>query len=296
MTFLKGYQWPFDPAKIKGSSRIDLLVKAQTDLGRRVFLDYRQNPAGYDENLMDAETHNHLAQCGALQATPIERLKSINAPAIELYRSHHIDLSRNPLEVRVCAQHHNGGIGVDSNWQTDIPGLYACGEAAGTFGQYRPGGTALNSTQVGSQRAAQHIARTARPIPSSLPPIQPPLLPEGDPATLTAELQKEMSRCAAFVRNAAGIRQLLNRLREIEQHCSPAQVDDQCLEKRIRLRDLITTQKQVLNAMLFDMETPGSGVLETKNEESSRRPARPIPDRDLWFERVWQKNLDSSLK
>ena len=296
MTFLKGYQWPFDPAKIKGSSCIDLLVKEQTDLGRRVFLDYRQNPTGYDESLMDAETHSYLEQCGALQSTPIERLKAINAPAIELYRSHHIDLNRNLLEIRVCAQHHNGGIGVDSHWQTDVPGLYACGEAAGTFGQYRPGGTALNSTQVGSQRAAQHIARTTRLLPASLPPLQAPLLPKGDPAALISEIQKEMSRYAAFVRDAAGIRQLLERLCEIEQHSSPAQIGDPCLEKRIRLRDILTTQKQILNAMLFDMETPGFGVLETKNGQSRRRPARPIPVRDLWFERVWRNNLNSNPK
>ena len=43
--FLKGYQWPFDVAKIqRGSSIIDLLVHEELGKGRRIFLDYRTNP------------------------------------------------------------------------------------------------------------------------------------------------------------------------------------------------------------------------------------------------------------
>ena len=38
------------------------------------------------------------------------------------------------------AQHNNGGLAVDLNWQTTVSGLYAAGEAAGTFGIARPGG------------------------------------------------------------------------------------------------------------------------------------------------------------
>ena len=46
LTFLKGYQWPFDSNRIYGgSSMIDLLVYQETILkGRRVFLDFLHNP------------------------------------------------------------------------------------------------------------------------------------------------------------------------------------------------------------------------------------------------------------
>ncbi|MGN0971636.1 MAG: FAD-binding protein, partial [Aristaeellaceae bacterium] len=137
-TFLKGYQWPFDPRKVDGSSRVDILVKAEEDKGHRVYMDFMHNPAGYDLAFLSDEARDYLINCGADKALPIERLRAINAPAIELYRSHHIDLEREMLEVRVCAQHHNGGLAVDAFWQTSVPGLYACGEAAGTFGRYRP--------------------------------------------------------------------------------------------------------------------------------------------------------------
>jgi succinate dehydrogenase/fumarate reductase flavoprotein subunit len=81
----------------------------------------------------------------------------MNPGAISLYMDHGIDITKDPLKVAVCAQHNNGGIRIDSSWQTTVKGLYACGEAAGSLGIFRPGGTALNSCQVGSMRAAEHV-------------------------------------------------------------------------------------------------------------------------------------------
>lgn len=293
--FLKGYEWPFDPRKLCGSSRVDVLVKREADRGRRVFLDYRRNPAGYSLDAMGEEARTYLVNCGATQDTPIERLRAINAPAIELYRAHGIDLEREMLEIRVCAQHHNGGVAVDGDWQTDVPGLYVCGEAAGTFGKYRPGGTALNSTQVGSMRAARHIARRSRrSLPRAAAAAAPLLLPAGDPAALTAELQALMTRYAAFSREEDGIRRLLSRLSEIERDFAPMNPDDPLLADRLRLRDLMLTQREVLSAMLFGLQSDGPGVLETCRGVCVRRPARPVPERDLWFERVWRRYREDS--
>ncbi len=48
-SILKGYQWPFDVNKIKGSSIIDLLVYYQTRvLGRRVYMDFMHNPSSLE--------------------------------------------------------------------------------------------------------------------------------------------------------------------------------------------------------------------------------------------------------
>lgn len=73
-----------------------------------------------------------------------------------------MDLYTQSLEIVLCAQHNNGGIGIDCWWQTDVKGLFAVGEAAASHGVYRPGGTALNAGQVGSTRAAQYIAAHCR--------------------------------------------------------------------------------------------------------------------------------------
>lgn len=165
--FLKGYQWPFDPRKIKGfgSSVIDILVYNEVQVkGRRVFLDFTKNPsAGCRNGEMDfsklgEESYNYLKNSNALFGTPIERLAKMNQPAIDLYKNNGIDLTREYLEIAVCAQHNNGGLMGGIWWESNLAHFFPVGEVNGTFGVYRPGGSALNSTQAGSLRAAQYIA------------------------------------------------------------------------------------------------------------------------------------------
>lgn len=165
--FLKGYQWPFDPRKIEnlGSSIVDVLVYIETAVKkRRVFMDFRENPRG-GEGLdpfrfedLEPEAYRYLENSSALFGTPIERLAHMNPMAIELYRKNGIDLHTEPLEIAVCAQHNNGGLAGDIWWESNIAHLFPVGEVNGSHGVYRPGGSALNSGQVGSLRAAQKIA------------------------------------------------------------------------------------------------------------------------------------------
>lgn len=286
MTFLKGYQWPFDPNRVNGSSRVDLLVKRETDAGRTVYLDYRRNPRGYDLEQLTEEARNYLLQSGAAADTPIERLRRMNAPAISLYLDHGIDLTSEMLEVKVCAQHHNGGIAVNADAETSVPGLYAAGEAAGTFGRRRPGGSALNATQTGSMRAAQRIALHPRSVTSGPLPEEPLTLPVGE----LAGFQAEMSRVAAFERDGEGMRRLRTRIGEALSRSVQVSPDAPDFEARLLLRDALITQREVLSAMLFALDEPdgAQGVLTTRSGASAREPARPIPDRDLWFERVWK--------
>ena len=175
--FLKGYQWPFDPRKAAdgGSSLIDILVCEETIVkGRRVFLDFRRDPDGggklepFETRLLAPEAFDYLERSGALRATPIARLMKMNRPAIDLFRSHGIDLAREPLEIAVCAQHNNGGFRGSIWWQSNVRGLFPVGEVCGTHGVTRPGGSALNAGQVGSARAALFIARRRADRPMSI--------------------------------------------------------------------------------------------------------------------------------
>jgi len=163
--FLKGYQWPFDPQRIENlqSSLIDVLVYNENQKGRRVFLDFRQNPVGargtgsFNIDDLEPEAFEYLRDAGALQKTPIERLAHMNPPAVEIYRENGIDLSSEPLEIAVCAQHNNGGFAVNKWWESSLRHTFVIGEMAGTHGVKRPGGSALNAGQVGGLRAAEYI-------------------------------------------------------------------------------------------------------------------------------------------
>lgn len=157
--FLKGYQWPFDSKKVNGSSKIDIAVSREKAKGHRVYIDYRKNPEGFDFSKLSDTAKSYLISAGADGDTPFERLNKLNPQAVGFFKSRGIDLVNAPLEISVCAQHINGGADVDINWQTSTQNLFAVGETAGTFGIYRPGGSALNSTQVGALRAAEYISR-----------------------------------------------------------------------------------------------------------------------------------------
>ena len=182
--FLKGYQWPFhsDKAVCSGancqhlqtglskeehsfnlaSSAIDLYVYCEQSIkGRKVYLDFTKNPFSLEQinfDVLSKEARDYLVATGSVGSTPIERLNTLNKPAIDFYASKGVDITKEYLEIGLCAQHNNGGISVDSNWQTCVAGLYAVGECSGTHGVARPGGSALNAGQVGAMRAATHIS------------------------------------------------------------------------------------------------------------------------------------------
>ena len=230
--FLKGYQWPFDVRKITnyGSSLIDILVHQEIHKkGRRVFLDYRNNPTAlqHDFGNLGKESYSYLEQSGALQAKPIERLAHINPPAIDLYRDNGIDLTREMLEIAVCAQHNNGGLAVNDWWETNVPHLFAVGEASGTHGVYRPGGSALNAGQAGSTRAAMFISRRYIDNPlheaDFLSLVLPKIIPKlalaekflknkqgYTPVEIRRMIGDRMSAAAAHIRSLNHIREVKN--------------------------------------------------------------------------------------
>ncbi len=234
-TFLKGYQWPFDPTKVQdyGSSLIDILVYQETVIkGRRVFLDFRQNPSGgrkleeFDFRLLESEALTYLERSDALLPTPIGRLAKMNPPAIAIYKDHGIDLANEPLEIGLCAQHNNGGFRTNIWWESNVQHLFPIGEVNGSHGVRRPGGAALNSGQVGSMRAAYYISRRYRGDPSSQKAFRAQVGSQvrsmldlarkminkrsqdsGFIARARQEIQERMSTCGAAVRNPEKVRQ-----------------------------------------------------------------------------------------
>lgn len=265
--FLKGYQWPFDVRKVAdGSSIIDILVYLETCKGRKVYLDYRKNPVdgAFDYSALLPEAREYLERAGACFGTPIERLAHMNQPAIDFYRDKGVDLYTQPLEIALCAQHNNGGIGIDCWWQTDVKGLFAVGEAAASHGVYRPGGTALNAGQVGSTRAAQYIAaRCQGDAPACFDTEAAAALTEmaaladacradtGNVRALWQHAAEEMSRCGAAIRDPAQIKAYCEAVeKQLENFGATVKAADRAeLAMLYRLRDMLLSQRAYLTAM-----------------------------------------------
>ncbi len=271
--FLKGYEWPFDPKKTvaSGSSRVDLAVFREKEKGRRVFLDYRRNPLAaekdgtFDPSCLSARAREYLANSGALLETPIARLEKMNMPAIELYASNGIDLRSEMLEIAVSAQHCNGGLAVkNSRESTTLAHFYAVGECAGTFGVYRPGGSALNSTQTGSLFAAMDIARRKEPIPALSEAVLSEIISE---AKMLLSMKGEMTRDEIFRKRQILARRMsdsaafLRNAEKIEKAIEETKRELSCFEKTYMLgesewlrdalinRDILQTQLVYLCAI-----------------------------------------------
>jgi succinate dehydrogenase/fumarate reductase flavoprotein subunit len=286
--FLKGYQWPFDPRKIKdhGSSLIDILVHEETvGKGRRVFMDYRRNLSPepgfgvFSLDDLETEAYTYLKKSHALLPTPIARLEQMNPMAIQLFKDNGIDLTCEPLEVAVCSQHHNGGLRGNIWWESNLRHFFPVGEVNGTHGIYRPGGSALNSGQVGGYRAADFIAHRYQSISfckeefldlakaqieGTLELAKRALNCVGRKGqTISAfrqEFQERLSRAAAHIRALGPIR---NAIQEAESQFARIESGNISLESNKGLvdffqnRQLCLTQLAVLVSILSYLERGG---------------------------------------
>jgi succinate dehydrogenase/fumarate reductase flavoprotein subunit len=288
--FLKGYQWPFDSRKaIGGSSIVDILVYIETVMrGRRVFLDFRENPKDFRFEDLSSEARDYLTRSQALLSTPIRRLKKMNPGAIALYKDHGIDITRQPLEVAVCAQHNNGGLAGNVWWESaNIKHLFPVGEVNGSHGVYRPGGSALNSGQVAGFRAAEYIANRyqdwdvdRKKVEKSIGETVSDLLEWMDKCVDAKtswraereEIQERMSRCGAHIRSMDELKKAVpdawKQWRRISRSgCSYK--DAQGLAEALRNRSLCFAQAVYLEAIRFALESGvgsrGSSIaLDTK--------------------------------
>ncbi|MBQ5769881.1 MAG: FAD-binding protein, partial [Clostridia bacterium] len=262
--FLKGYQWPIDVRKaFDGSSRVDLLVQKEIRNGRRVFLDFRENPISdkFSFDCLSKEAYDYLSNANAFQNTPIERLAHMNQPAIDFYLSNGVDLYIEKLEIALCAQHMNGGVSVDHWWETTVRNLFAVGEVAGTHGVYRPGGSALNAGQVGGTRAARKISKspeaeavifdTEEEMTALRDLLNQCLSDFSNLEETKAREALEMSRIAAAIRETSALSDFLDRTKElIHEFTKKIKIRDRSEAKDLfRFYDTLVSRMMILTAM-----------------------------------------------
>ncbi|HDP36600.1 MAG TPA: FAD-binding protein [Candidatus Atribacteria bacterium] len=319
--FLKGYQWPFDVEKIKnyGSSLIDILVYQEKILkGRRVFLDFRKNPKAnqkleeFNLNNLDDEAYTYLKKGEALLDTPFARLEQMNPLAVELYWQHGIDLNKEPLEIAVCAQHNNGGLVGNIWWESNIKHLFPIGEVNGSHGVHRPGGSALNSGQVGGLRAAEFISQkysdftlnkkefldqTKLQIASKLELTRKALQrvhkSGQDMSSFRREFQERMTKYAAHIRNLQNIRRSLKEAQTQYKHLNSGEIslnDNAEIVEFFQNRQLCLTQVAILKSIEAYLEGGGGSrgsylVLDKQGELLSEKLGEKwkyLPELEKW--------------
>ncbi len=283
--FLKGYQWPFDVRKLeKGSSIVDILCLLENERGRRVYLDYMHNPdkEPIPWDSLEEEARTYLSSANATGDRPIDRLKALNLPAYNFYLDNGVDLGKEYLEIGLCAQHNNGGLSINSWWESNVSGLFPVGECAASHGVYRPGGSALNAGQCGSRRAAQWIG--AHQETSFIPSLEGikeevanvnNLIENSLNGTLDAEevykeVKRKMSLTASALRNRDDIEKTLEYIDHILSSFDEMKVKSKGrVWLYFQLRNALITQKMYLFSMIEYIDkggkSRGSAIYSDKN-------------------------------
>ena len=102
----------------------------------------------------------------SFQHCPESALRESFGPVIDRLAANGIDLTKMPVEVAPIAHYHMGGIVADAQMQTDLPGLFAAGEAVGgANGANRLSGNAITEALVFGRRpgrsAADYVRRSS---------------------------------------------------------------------------------------------------------------------------------------
>ncbi len=84
------------------------------------------------------------------------------------------DLTKGPVPIFPCQHYLMGGIDVDSNSETTLPNLYACGECShtGVHGSNRLASNSLLEALVFSRRAAENIVSKLDTVSDSFEEVQ----------------------------------------------------------------------------------------------------------------------------
>lgn len=199
-----------------------------------------------------------------------------------------VDITREPIPVVPAAHYTCGGILVDRRARTDLPGLYAVGEAAytGLHGANRMASNSLLECLVYSELAARDIeAHLTRPAPEPAVPLwDESRVTEPDEEIVVAhnwdELRRFMWDYVGIVRTNKRLRRAKRRVdllrQEIIEYYSKFRVGNDLLE----LRNLVEVADLIIRAAQSRCESRGLHYnLDFPAEDPSQRtPTILIPD------------------
>ena len=282
IVFQKGASWPVSYEH--KTHMIDIAIYQEMQAGRRVYMDYSANPEGFDFNKLPeaikaryaSEMRVDLGTEGRL-SSPLVRLKEINQPTIDWFANLQIYIEKNePVEVAVCGQHFQGGVKIDVQGRTRVPGLWAVGEVAGgQHGANRPGGNALMDCQVFGMIAGEDAAQTGEiPVGSeqiiaeAASSFKEELKQTAKDAVPTLvqrkRLQDLMDREASIVRTEAGLKAAIA---EVESWKQPLSQDELGLMAQVETTQMLPLCEMVLRAALLRDESRGPHLRFTKRED-----------------------------
>ena len=201
-------------------------------------------------------------------------LREAFGPVIDRLAANGIDLTKMPVEVAPIAHYHMGGIATDPQMQTDLPGLFAAGEAVGgANGANRLSGNAITEALVFGRRAgrtAANYAKRTRAMPDLADNAQAALALTAassncdlNTAEIVQSLQATMQDHVGPLRSQAGLTRALDTIARLTREIGDSPPDDgkRFDMRRIDwfdLRNMLLVARTVAEASLARIETRGA--------------------------------------
>jgi len=192
-----------------------------------------------------------------------KRFPTINKSCLE----YGIDITKDRIPVSPAAHYSMGGIKIDINGRTNIPGLYAAGEvsSAGIHGANRLASNSLLDGLVFGHRAGVDAVSYMKNFRKENPELLPSYKRERSktiPGDLTRkkvkelrhELKQLMWNNVGILRSAEGLKKALKRIEEIEKTTKFTPRHDM----EIELKNMALVSKLITKAALERTESRGA--------------------------------------
>ncbi len=201
-------------------------------------------------------------------------LRRAFGPVIDRLARNDIDLTRMPVEVAPIAHYHMGGVKADARMATELPGLFAAGEAVGgANGANRLSGNAITEALVFGRRAGASAAGYARR--AGAPAFRPQAARAAlelvgrradrndlNTAAMVQRLQATMADDVGPFRTAAKLERALDSIGEMIGALGEAPIGDRAFDLRFLewfdLRNMLTVARTVAMAALARGESRGA--------------------------------------